>query len=171
MNISEAIEAEEADEDEKEEENRAEKKATEPFFATTTIMLRSTSRLRNRSSRVSYSTTTKCLKKCLSLPCQLSECTESRNTSSRNYYYYCDQETTMSAAVVDFGPSRKKGYFYESVGGVYYTLGELMNYDFWSAITRKKSISIIHTVHSVELQKVSVTLFFRKFRKSNVFTA
>ena len=127
MNISEAVEAEEADEEEEDEEKRGEKKSTEPFFAPTacTIMLRST-RLRNRSSRVSYRTT-KCLKKCLSLPCQLSECSESRST--RRNYYHCDQKTNnMSAAVVDFGPSRK-GYFYESVGGVYYTLGKLMNFE------------------------------------------
>ena len=131
MNITEAVEAaEEADSEaeEEDEEKRGEKKSTEPFFAPTTcttIMLRST-RLRNCSSRVSYRRTTrKCLKKCLSLPCQLSECSESRST--RRNYFHCDQEDTntmSAAAVVDFGPGGRKGYFYESVGGVYYTLGK-----------------------------------------------
>ena len=135
MNITEAVEAaEEADSEaeEEDEEKRGEKKSTEPFFAPTTcttIMLRST-RLRNCSSRVSYRRTTrKCLKKCLSLPCQLSECSESRSTK-RNYFH-CDQEkdTMTSAAVMDFGPGGRKGYFYESVGGVYYTLGKLVNFE------------------------------------------
>ena len=121
MNISDDEEGEEEDRGggagvEEASSSRLGLEAKEPFFAT--LIRGGRGRDRGCRSRLSLRKgQAKSLKKCFSLPCQLSQCSAgSRSTcSARIMAEHAAAETVV--------PTKRRGYFYESVGGVYYTLG------------------------------------------------